>query len=201
VYEYIRGEMAGISGSAVVIEAAGVGWLLAASPTTIAAMPPKGEEARVYVHLVHREDVQELYGFASLAERALFRRLMTVSGIGPKQALRILGGLAPQALLAALMNDDVRTLSGVPGLGKKTAEKLVFELKGKLDDLQLEYGSGETQSGHAGAEPAPSVDAVAALAALGFSPVAARSAVIEAMREAAPDEAVPDLIKRALRHV
>jgi len=204
MYEYIRGIYQGLSDGRAVVEAGGLGWSLAVTPASMAALPPIGGECQLFLVHIQREDAQELYGFHTRPERAVFRRLMTVSGIGPKQSLRILSGLETSVLVRAIAQGDVRLLSSVPGLGKKTAEKLVFELQGKLDDLAVERTGAEpgTVAGQTEApEGSAAADANAALLSLGFSPVAARAAVQAAMRECGEDASVQELITKALRHV
>ena len=204
MYEYIRGIYQGLSDGRAVVEAGGLGWSLAVTPASMAALPSVGGECQLFLVHIQREDAQELYGFHTRSERAVFRRLMTVSGIGPKQSLRILSGLEAHVLVRAIAQGDVRLLSSVPGLGKKTAEKLVFELQGKLDDLPID-GTGTEPGTVAGQTATPegsaSADANAALLSLGFSPVAARAAVQAAMRECGEGSSVQELIIKALRHV
>ena len=154
------------------LEAGGIGWSLSVTPATMAALPSAGGECQIYLVHIQREDAQELYGFHSRFERGVFRRLMTVSGIGPKQSLRILSGLEAAVLVRAIAGGDVRLLSSVPGLGKKTAEKLVFELQDKLDDLATGEMGPEADSvpGQTAApESSAAADANAALLSLGFS--------------------------------
>ncbi len=204
MYEYIRGVYQGLSDGRAVLEAGGIGWSLSVTPATMAALPSAGGECQIYLVHIQREDAQELYGFHSRFERGVFRRLMTVSGIGPKQSLRILSGLEAAVLVRAIAGGDVRLLSSVPGLGKKTAEKLVFELQDKLDDLATGEMGPEADSvpGQTAApESSAAADAHAALLSLGFSPVAARAAVQAALRESGEGASVQDLITKALRHV
>lgn len=193
MYEYLRGELVRTGDNEAVVEVAGVGYLLAVSAYTRRALPSCGEQVRLPVHLVHREDSQQLIGFSSEQERTVFRQLLALSGIGPKQALKILSGLDLGDFVAAVAVGDVTRLCRIPGLGKKTAEKLVFELKDKLGTLPA--------AGPLPRESDTSQEAVAALEALGFSHLAARSAVLEAVREQGEDTALENLIKGALRHV
>jgi Holliday junction DNA helicase RuvA len=214
MFEYLRGVYKGAKSGNAVVECGGVGWALAVSSAHIPALEASvGSEVLIYTHHVQREDAQELYGFLTEGERALFRKLMQVSGIGPRQSLRILSGAPPSGIVQALIAEDRTFLSGIPGLGKKTAEKLVFELKGKMDDfLYLLPAAGTSASASSGAHPAGrgeqpahasanSGDCYAALLALGYSPIEARAALQEALRESGPEEKVEDLVKRALRHV
>lgn len=204
MYDYIRGQYRGLSDGLVVVEAAGIGWSLSLTPTSISGLPLVDDEVLLYAVHIQREDAQELYGFVTRFERAIFRRLMTVSGIGPKQSLRILSGLSPLMLVQAISSGDVRLLSSVPGLGKKTAEKLVFELQAKLDDLIAEAGleaQSSVGSGECNVVSSLATDANAALQALGYSPIAARAAVQAALREGGEGETLEALITKALQHV
>jgi len=205
MFEYLRGLYRGAASGCAVIECGGVGWSVIMPQSGIAALEPAlGGEVLVYTHHVQREDAQELYGFLTQLERSLFRKLMTVSGVGPKQALRVLSGAQPGLLVSALANGDAAFLSGIPGLGAKTAQKLVFELKGKIDEFisQIPAADRKIAGDGAGASGgSEAADCYAALQALGYSPIESRFALQEALKEAKPGEHAEDLIKRALRHV
>jgi len=207
MFEYLRGLYQGAGSGCAVIECQGLGWSVIMPQNSIAELEVRtGSEVLVYTHHVQREDAQELYGFLTQLERSLFRKLMTVSGVGPKQAMRILSGAQPGLIVSALARGDIAFLSGIPGLGAKTAQKLVFELKGKIDEFldqipqaeRKEPGMGAAASGVSGGEAA---DCYAALQALGYSPIESRYALQEALKEAKPGEHTEDIIKRALRHV
>ena len=128
----LRGVLAGRSASGVLIDTGGVGYDVAMPPRDIAALPPVGEEVVVHTHLHVREDVMALYGFAAEEGRDLFRDLIGASGVGPKLALAILATLTPEQLRAALAAEDVDTLTTVPGIGKRSAQKLVLDLRARL---------------------------------------------------------------------
>ncbi|AOY01055.1 Holliday junction branch migration protein RuvA [Jeongeupia sp. USM3] len=152
----------------LVVDVAGVGYELDVPMSTLYVLPAIGGRVELFTHLVVREDAQLLYGFASRAERDLFRHLIRISGIGAKIALAILSGMNSDELALAVAGEDVTRLSKVPGIGKKTAERLILELKGKL-------GSLPTSSAVAARLPTPlfgdgpSGDIVNALLALGYN--------------------------------
>ena len=116
----------------VVVEAGGVGYRLAVSAETLKAVPSRGKEATLHAHLVARDDALSLYGFASEEERELFLHLTSVSGIGPKVAIAILSGGSPRELLRAIAGGDAKRFQSAPGVGKRTAERLIVELREKV---------------------------------------------------------------------
>jgi holliday junction DNA helicase RuvA len=128
----VRGELLRRLPGDVVIEAAGVGYRLAVSSQTLASLPAAGEEARLFTHLVLRDDAMHLYGFASHAERELFLMLIGVQSVGPKVALAVLSGGAPRELLNAIASGDAARFQAVPGIGKRTAERIIVELREKV---------------------------------------------------------------------
>ena len=128
----VRGELLRRMPGDVVIEAAGVGYRLAVSAETLARLPAAGEEARLLTHLVMRDDTMQLYGFASDSERELFLMLIGVQSVGPKVALAVLSGGAPRELLNAIASGDSARFQAVPGIGKRTAERIIVELREKV---------------------------------------------------------------------
>lgn len=125
------------------IDVNGVGYELTVSNNTLVSLPMPGENAKVYTYLSVREDGVSLYGFSTIEERDLFNKLITVSGIGPKVAITILSGLSISDLIVAISNQDVKLLSKIKGLGKKTAERLCLELKDKLNILDAGIGDND----------------------------------------------------------
>jgi holliday junction DNA helicase RuvA len=128
----VRGPVVARGAGEVVVEAAGVGYRLAVSAETLAQVPREGEEALLLSHLVVRDDAMQLYGFASQAERELFLMLVGVQGVGPKVALAVLGGGPPRELLGAIAAGDAGRFQAVPGIGKRTAERIIVELREKV---------------------------------------------------------------------
>src|SRR5919112_3052048 len=128
----IRGEVISRMGGEVVIEAAGVGYKLAVSSETLSDVPAAGEQGRLFTHLVLRDDAMHLYGFSTQAERELFLMLIGVQSVGPKVALAVLSGGTPRELLNAIASGDSARFQAVPGIGKRTAERIIVELREKV---------------------------------------------------------------------
>ena len=128
----IRGEVISRFAGEVVIEAAGVGYKLAVSSETLSAVPAAGEQGRLFTHLVMRDDAMNLYGFSTQAERELFLMLIGVQSVGPKVALAVLSGGTPRELLNAIASGDSARFQTVPGIGKRTAERIIVELREKV---------------------------------------------------------------------
>lgn len=132
---HLRGRLLSKTPQTAVVEAAGVGYEVAISIPTFTALPAEGNEVSLLIHTHVREDALALFGFMSKTEKRLFEKLLGISGIGPKLALTVLSGLPPERLVAAIHSQDHATLTRIPGVGKKTAERIVLELKDKLDEL------------------------------------------------------------------
>jgi len=182
----LEGRVLELEPGEVVLDVGGVGYEVRVPLSAHRALT-SSERVRLFVHTHVREDVLALYGFLSRAERDTFRRLLAVSGIGPRIALALLSGLTVEELAAAVEGERWQRLSGVPGVGKRTAERLVVELKGKM---------------RAGTAAAGSVreDAVSALVNLGYSPRDAERVVGELVR-VEPEVDLPELLRRALKEL
>ena len=159
---YLSGRVAEKTLGTCVIDVAGVGFRMAMSTGSLASLPAEGDTATVHVHLYVREDELSLFGFESVEERTLFEQLLTVSGVGPKVALATLSALAPSALTEAIAREDVALISSVPGIGKKTAQRIILDLKDRLGLPDL-----------VAATPGPGADVISeateALLGMGFS--------------------------------
>ena len=127
----------------VLIECNGVGYEVTMPMTSIYTLPEINEEAIIYIHFVVREDAQLLYGFANKVERKLFRLLIKVNGVGPKLGLAILSGMSADQFVSCVIHDDLSTIVKIPGVGKKTAERLLIEMRDRLKDWQLDANSSE----------------------------------------------------------
>lgn len=202
--EYIKGELAELTPALAVVEAAGVGYALNISLTTYSAIQGK-KDVKLYVHesLVTggRDDNYTFYGFANQQERALYRLLITVSGVGANTARMILSSLSPSELSNAIAEGNDRLLKGVKGIGLKTAQRIIVDLKDKI------LGSGMASEIHAsGAKRVQMVDsgvkeeAVAALTMLGFSP-APSAKVVTAILQSEPSMPVEQVVKLALKQI
>ena len=201
---HLHGKLADALPSVAVIDVQGVGYEVLIPLSSFDRLPPVGQEVRLLTHLAVREDAHTLYGFITPAERDLFRLLIqNVSGIGPKIALGILSGLSVNAFRAAVAAQDVKALSSVSGVGRKTAERIVVELRDKLGG----FGSvGSVPSPLSGGsvtvipgEDTRGVDAVAALMALGVKPAEAHDSVRAALAMLGAEATVEQLIRACLR--
>ncbi|MFI5716972.1 Holliday junction branch migration protein RuvA [Nocardia sp. NPDC051750] len=176
----IRGEVVELALDHVVLEAAGVGYQLNATPATLAGLT-RGEQARLYTALIVREDSMTLYGFADTEARDLFGLLQTVSGVGPRLAMAVLAVLEPETLRKALAAGDIAALTRVPGIGKRGAERMVVELRDKVNLVPVPAGAPGTP---VAAVHTPVRDQVVeALTGLGFPPKQAEPAVDAVLAE------------------
>jgi len=178
----------------LLIDVQGLAYELQASMFSFYRLPPVGQEVILHTHLVVREDAHLLYGFLDLQERALFRGLLKVSGVGPKVALAILSGIEPDAFVTSVMQNNADSLVRIPGIGKKTAERLVMEMRDRLNDWETKIGTAISPV--AVNHEQPTQEAINALLALGYKPAEARQAVAAAAKEHQSSEAI---IRHALR--
>ena len=177
MFNSLSGEITAKGEERLCLLTGGVEWELTISRKASERIPPVGQEARIYTHLLHREDSMRLYGFSDLAERALFLDLQKVDGVGPRGAMKILSGIDREKLVHALDRDDVEELSSVPGIGKKTAQKIILTLKGKL--TSADEGSGKSAE----------EDIAAALIGMGFDRKTAKASVASALKSIAAEGA------------
>lgn len=187
---YLKGEVAVRSAEECILEVSGVGYRLTCSATTMSAVPSVGDVTRLWTYLQVREDLLALYGFATESERVMFEALIGVSGVGPKVALQICSAFTPDAFRRALVTDDVDVITSVPGIGKKTAARVVLDLKEKLDlpDLAI-VGAGPGGQNLAKAR--------SALENLGYSPSEVRAAL--SRLAPAEGETVESVVRSALK--
>jgi Holliday junction DNA helicase RuvA len=167
----LRGELVHKQPPFLMIDVNGVGYELEAPMSTFYNLPEQGRPVVLFTHLAIRDDAHILYGFASDSERTLFRTLLKISGVGAKMALAILSGMSSEEFARCIQNDDTAALVRLPGIGKKTAERLIVEMRDRLD--RLETGGGPatlTRPGGPVAAETPVSDAVGALIALGYKP-------------------------------
>ena len=190
MYAYIRGTVTDCQTDRAIVEAAGVGYELLCSAMTLKRLAPGGE-ARLFTHLYLADGVMALYGFYDTAERDMFRRLLSVTRVGPKLALAVLSHLTPQDVAAAIVTDNAKAFDHVPGMGRKTAQRVLLELK---EHVRTEEMLGGGAAGLPAAEDFRA-EAVAALVSLGYDGLSASRAVT-AIGEA---DSVETLITKALR--
>lgn len=195
MYAYLNGIVAEKGQNTLVIDVNGVGYLLSVSMNTLQETPPAGEKMKVYTYLSVREDAMELFGFASREEREMYLRLLSVSGIGPKVALSILGAMPLRDLTLAIVTGDVTSLSRAPGVGKKTAQRLALELKDKVEQSDLDYAPAASGAVTPMQEDAAQ-EALAALQALGYTAAEAARAVGQVRGQS---DSANELVRLALR--
>lgn len=197
MYEYIKGELETLSPAVAVIDAGGVGYLLNISLNTYSALSGKGT-AKLYTHFIVREDAQILYGFYDRAEREVFRLLIGVSGVGGNTARMILSAFTSTDLVAIIATGQAETLKTVKGLGIKTAQKIIVELRDKIGSVS--QGDIDLAIPAAAASNEILEEALSALTMLGFARAASDKVVRQLLREH-PDAAVEDIIRQALKRL
>jgi Holliday junction DNA helicase RuvA len=175
----ITGRLILIEGNLILLDVAGVGYEVEVSAGVLAQSPQSGEPLTLFTHFVVREEAQLLFGFSDQRERDLFRAFIRINGVGPKMALALISSIAPATLVAAVQANEVGVLTKVPGVGKKTAERLMVELKSRLDTL-LPDGVAAAAAISSSADPVVGREAEDALIALGYKPSQAADAVQQA---------------------
>lgn len=196
---FLRGKLVEALPTQITVDVGGIGYEVLIPLSSFDKLPPRGDDIAILTHLSIREDAHVLYGFMTAAERDMFRLLInTVSGIGPKIALNILSGVNIAALRSAVAMGDVKSLSQISGVGKKTAERIVVELKDKIGkNVALEPAAGARPALSAGDQKFS--DAVAALLALGFRQPEAHDAICGAQALLGTEAGVEQLVRAALR--
>ena len=179
---HLRGRLLSKTPNQAIVDCNGVGYDVVISVATFSELPAEGAEAALYIHTHVREDQIALFGFAETQEKRLFERLLTISGIGPKLAITVLSGISSDRLVAAIRGGDHATLTKIPGIGKKTAERVVLELKDKLDVMAV-----PDLATPAGAHRGPAADdALSALVNLGYPRPVAQKAIETAVEKNPP---------------
>lgn len=197
---HLHGTLVDALPSLAVVDVHGVGYEVLIPLSSFDRLPPVGQEVRLLTHLAVREDAHVLYGFLTPSERDLFRLLVhNVSGIGPKIALGILSGLSVNAFRAAVAAQDVKALSAVSGVGRKTAERIVVELKDKIVSFGTDPATPTTSRPVLPESETRLADAAAALVTLGFKPAEAQEAVRGAAAVLGPEATVEKLVRACLR--
>ena len=196
---YIRGELVSYEDDQVVVDVGGVGYAIFMSGQSMSLLPQVGNEVKIHTYMNVKEDAMQLFGFLTRDDLKVFKLLIGVSGIGPKGGLSILSQLSPDELRFAVMSGDAKAISAAPGIGKKTAEKLIIELKDKLsieDVLTRVTDEGDEKSGTSTNEVQS--EAIQALVALGYS----SSESLRAVKQVdLTDADVEDVLKEALKHI
>jgi Holliday junction DNA helicase RuvA len=198
--EYIRGSLAQKSPAEAVVEAAGVGYVLVIPLSTFEKLPPVGDTVKLLCHHYVREDTEKLYGFFSGLERDIFRLLIGISNIGPKTAISILSGITPKELVACVNKGDSSRLRKVPGVGDKTAQRLMVELAGKLGPVAGDAAEAAKEGPSAsGGHTRDRSQAYAAMLSLGYSEKQVQAAFSRVESVVAADTPVEEWIKKALQ--
>ena len=191
MYYYIKGKLVKKDDGFIVVDCSGVGYLINAPLSSINSLGAAGSDVTIYTYLNVREDAMELYGFATTEEKEMFLKLTGVSGVGPKAAMAMLSALSASKLAAAIITEDVKSITKAQGVGPKMAKRVILELKDKLNnaDLDIPDAGAEIEAGDDGR-----AEAVNALIVLGYSPEAARNAVNKVEKGLKVEE----IIKKAL---
>ena len=199
---YIRGELCDIEEQKAIVDVNGVGYGIYMPQQALSLLPPMGQQVKIHTYLNIREDAMQLFGFLTKEDLNVFRLLIGVNGIGPKAGLNILSCLSPDELRFAVLSGDAKAISATPGIGKKTAEKLILELKDKLnieDMLEHAAQGGDSEDLASGTDTASNTmqaEAVQALTALGYG--SAES--LRAVKKSSPEcSSVEDILKEALK--
>lgn len=203
---FVKGVLDTVGENMIVIENQGIGFEIMVPMSVLSALPPTGSEIKIYTYMHVREDCQQLYGFLTKDELAMFKLLITVSGIGPKGALGILSVMDADGLRFAILADDAKSISKAPGIGAKTASKLILELKDKIDfedavEGVLDKGQRAAEGGSAGRLDGgvAANEAIQALTALGYTSTEA----VKAVKKVAitPEMTVEDILKAGLKNI
>jgi holliday junction DNA helicase RuvA len=188
----------------ILLDVQGVGYEVEVPASTLVLLPETGNNIVLYTHFVVREDAQHLYGFIDLRERSLFRLLIKVNGVGPKLALGVLSHMESSKFVSCVMNDDVNALVKLPGVGRKTAERLIIEMRDRLKAWELEYG-GPVQATTPAAMKSDSLqEAESALISLGYKPLEASRAIVYAansLETGNQPQSTEQLIRLALKNL
>ena len=201
MYAYIKGELAEKNIDSIVVEAAGVGYLIYIPTQYFDMLPDEGEDVKIYTYLCVREDAMILYGFLSKDDLEIFKLLITVSGIGPKGGLSVLSAMSADELRMAVISQDAKAIAKAPGVGTKTAQRIILELKDKIsleDTAMMREVNQVPQDSMLTGKSQAQTEAVEALTALGYSPSEALRAVKAVLQET-PDLDVEALLKAALK--
>jgi len=188
----LKGSLLRRSPAGIVVGVGGVGFSLLVPLSTYRELGRVGAEVHLFTHLHVKEDALDLFGFTTESELAMFRALISVSGIGPKLGLAVLSGLSPDVFQRAVVEEDLGLLTSISGIGRKTAQRMIVELKDKLSGLEVVTVGGTGPAEETG-------DAVLALMSLGVKREKAREAVLAVQREFGADLDIEEIIKRALR--
>ena len=196
---FLQGILASRHADRVEVDVNGVGYEAFVTQRTLQALPPLGQAVTLKTYLHVREDLQQLFGFINDGEKQAFLLALSVTGIGPKAALNLLSALSSEAFYDAILHNDLTILKSVPGVGSKTAQHLVLELKDKV--AKLAGGSPFTAEAPLGQDAKNLSDAVQALVSLGYTPAQSRRVVLDAAQAMGPKSTVEDLLRAGLKSI
>ena len=194
----LSGKLAAKQPNSIIVDVQGVGYEVTIPVTTFYVLGDIGSNVTLKIHTHVREDALLLYGFATTRDKELFLKLTSVSGIGPKVAITMLSGIPAAELITAITRNDLGRLVSVPGVGRKTAERVVVELRDKLGKIGLEEGEAPSPTDTSPSSAAVQDDTIAALISLGYPKPIAEKAVLNAMREEG-DTSIQAVLKRSLK--
>jgi Holliday junction DNA helicase, RuvA subunit len=200
MYAYIKGKLAYKHNDYIVVEANGIGYKINTALSTIETIGTEGSDVKVFTHLYVREDIMNLYGFATQEELGMFELLITVSGVGPKAAVSMISAVSPSKFGLAVITDDAKSLTRAQGIGSKMAQRIILELKDKIKKEQLSSvaGSVKDQYPSASREDSKVSEAVSALMVLGYSAMEANKSVAAVYTD---DSDLETIIKGALKNL
>jgi len=188
---YIKGSLEYIGEGTIIVETGGVGYSIFVSPMTSSTLPPQHSQIKIYTYMNVKEDSLSLFGFNKMEELELFNKLLTVSGVGPKGALGLLGYMPSSQIIMAIVTDDIATLSKAPGVGKKTAQRLVLDLKDKFKNADFMQSVAQEMGGEADfSVVGDKAEAMEALISLGYTRSEAVKAVTSVYKDGMDTQAV-----------
>lgn len=195
---HLKGTLESLEEGAAIVDVNGVGYRVNLANSAIAQLPKPGQEVKIFTYQVVREDYVALYGFLTREEKSLFSVLISVSGFGPKGALNLMGAFPAEKLVALIAKGNAQMLATVPGMGLKTAQKIIVELKEKVARA---FGLKAESKSVLDDEPAHVNEAISALITLGYTPREARQAIMDSGADLTQIQDVEELIKKALKHL
>ena len=200
MYHYLSGKIAEKTPVAVILDVNGIGYEVRVSLSTFSSLPNLGETVKLFTHFVVREDAQLLYGFAAEEEREAFRLLISISGIGPKLAITLLSGVTLPDLKRAIQEKNIPVFTAISGIGQKTAERVIIELKDKIGKAEISAGKEIVHDANISDQAVE--DSVAALVSLGYTKQKAKDAVQKVLKLSLGKKVfVEEIIRAALQHV
>ena len=199
---YIKGILSEVTEDGIVVEAGNIGYEIRVPVSVLEKLPPLGGEIKIYTYLHVREDGIGLFGFLGRADLSMFRQLLGVNGIGPKGALGVLSVLSPDNLRMAIISGDAKAIARAPGIGSKTAQRVILDLKDKVSLEEVLYGGAVSELPSSAPEPSAAgaeKEAIEALTALGYSPMEAAKAVRRV--EVTAELTAEDILKQSLKYL